>query len=64
VFWVQEEPANQGAWWFVLPLISPLLRPETKFSYVGRAEAASPATGNHDIHQAEEAAILEQALSG
>jgi 2-oxoglutarate dehydrogenase complex dehydrogenase (E1) component-like enzyme len=62
VLWVQEEPANQGAWWFVLPLISPLLRPETKFAYVGRAEAASPATGNHDIHQAEEAAILEQAL--
>ena len=23
VFWVQEEPANQGAWGFVLPLISP-----------------------------------------
>jgi 2-oxoglutarate dehydrogenase E1 component len=64
VFWVQEEPANQGAWWFVLPLISPLLRAETRFSYVGRAEAASPATGNHDIHQAEEAAILEQALAG
>jgi 2-oxoglutarate dehydrogenase E1 component len=63
IFWVQEEPANQGAWWFVLPLISPLLPAETKFSYVGRAEAASPATGNHDIHQAEEAAILEQALA-
>ena len=63
VFWVQEEPANQGAWSFVLPLISPLLRPETRFAYVGRAEAASPATGNHDIHQAEEAAILVQALA-
>jgi 2-oxoglutarate dehydrogenase E1 component len=64
VFWVQEEPANQGAWAFVLPLISRLLRPATTFSYVGRAEAASPATGNHDVHQAEEAAILEQALAG
>jgi 2-oxoglutarate dehydrogenase E1 component len=62
VFWVQEEPANQGAWGFVLPLISPLLRPATTFSYVGRAEAASPATGSHDVHQAEEAAILAQAL--
>jgi 2-oxoglutarate dehydrogenase E1 component len=64
VLWVQEEPANQGAWLFVLPLISPLLRADTRFAYVGRAEAASPATGNHDIHQAEEAAILEQALAG
>jgi 2-oxoglutarate dehydrogenase E1 component len=62
VFWVQEEPANQGAWWFVLPLISPLLPAGTTFSYVGRAEAASPATGNHDVHEAEEHAILEQAL--
>jgi 2-oxoglutarate dehydrogenase E1 component len=64
VFWVQEEPANQGAWWFVLPLISPLLRPDVTFAYIGRAEAASPATGNHDVHEAEEQAILEQALEG
>jgi 2-oxoglutarate dehydrogenase E1 component len=64
VLWVQEEPANHGAWSFVLPLISPLLRADTRFAYVGRAEAASPATGNHGIHQAEEAAILEQALAG
>jgi 2-oxoglutarate dehydrogenase complex dehydrogenase (E1) component-like enzyme len=62
VFWVQEEPANQGAWSFVLPLISPLLRPEMTFSYIGRAEAASPATGSHDVHEAEEDAIFEQAL--
>ena len=62
VFWVQEEPANQGAWWFVLPLISPLLRPEGTFSYIGRAEAASPATGNHEVHEAEERAIIDQAL--
>jgi 2-oxoglutarate dehydrogenase E1 component len=63
VFWVQEEPANQGAWWFVLPLISPLLRPDVSFSYIGRAEAASPATGSHEVHEAEERAILEQALA-
>jgi 2-oxoglutarate dehydrogenase E1 component len=64
VCWVQEEPANQGAWAFVRPLISPLLRPEVRFSYIGRDEAASPATGVYPIHQAEERAILEQALEG
>jgi 2-oxoglutarate dehydrogenase E1 component len=64
VCWVQEEPANQGAWAFVRPLISPLLRPEVRFSYIGRDEAASPATGLYPIHQAEERAILEQALEG
>jgi len=64
VSWVQEEPANQGGWSFVRPLVSPLLRPEVRFSYVGRDEAASPATGLYPIHQAEERAILEQALEG
>ncbi len=64
VCWVQEEPATQGAWAFVRPLISPLLRPEVRFSYIGRDEAASPATGLYPIHQAEERAILEQALEG
>jgi 2-oxoglutarate dehydrogenase E1 component len=62
VCWVQEEPANQGAWTFVRPLLSPLLPPSVRFSYIGRVEAASPATGSHQSHQAEEAAILEQAL--
>ena len=62
VWWVQEEPANQGAWSFVRPQLSPLLRPEIHFAYVGRDEAASPATGLYRIHHAEEQAILEQAL--
>ena len=62
VFWVQEEPANQGAWSFVRPLLSPLLQPHVRFSYIGRVEAAGVATGSHQIHQAEEQAILEQAL--
>jgi 2-oxoglutarate dehydrogenase E1 component len=62
VCWVQEEPANQGAWWFVRPLLSPLLRPDVRFSYIGRVEAAGVATGSHQIHVAEEQAIIEQAL--
>ena len=62
VCWVQEEPANQGAWWFVRPLLSPLLQPDIRFSYIGRVESAGVATGSHQIHQDEEQAILEQAL--
>jgi 2-oxoglutarate dehydrogenase E1 component len=63
VVWVQEEPANQGAWTFVRPRLADLLGPARSVQYVGRDEAASPATGNYKIHQAEEAAILEQALA-
>ncbi len=60
--WVQEEPANQGAWSFVRWRIEELLDPDVRLRYVGRREAASPATGSHKIHQAEEAAIVEAAL--
>jgi 2-oxoglutarate dehydrogenase E1 component len=62
VRWVQEEPKNQGAWQFVAPLLQSLLGADRGLQYVGREEAASPATGSYKIHQAEEAAILDEAL--
>jgi 2-oxoglutarate dehydrogenase E1 component len=58
--WVQEEPKNQGAWQFVAPLLQGV--DSREIGYVGREEAASPATGSYKIHQAEEAAILDEAL--
>ena len=62
VTWVQEEPANQGAWSFVRPLITEIIGPPRRLRYVGRDEAASPATGNAKIHQDEERAIVARAL--
>jgi 2-oxoglutarate dehydrogenase E1 component len=63
VCWVQEEPANQGAWTFVRPRVDELLGGERRLRYVGREEAASPATGSYAVHRAEEEAILTQALA-
>jgi 2-oxoglutarate dehydrogenase E1 component len=63
VVWVQEEPANQGAWSFVRPRLEPLLEDRVRLRYAGRAEAASPATGNYAAHQKEEQAILAAALA-
>jgi 2-oxoglutarate dehydrogenase E1 component len=60
--WVQEEPANQGARDFVAPRIERLLPGRRRLAYVGRSEAASPATGSHKIHQTEENDIIEAAL--
>jgi len=60
--WVQEEPKNQGAWQFVAPLLQSTVGAERDVAYIGRDEAASPATGSYKIHQAEEAAILDEAL--
>jgi len=66
VVWCQEEPKNQGAWSFVEPLIEGCLG-TVKLSpkrprYAGRAAAASPATGLMSRHQAEQAALVADAL--
>ena len=61
VFWVQEEPWNMGAWHFIYQRLLPLIG-ERPLRYVGRDEAASPATGSYKIHQAEQADIVDRAL--
>ncbi|MCA3365577.1 MAG: 2-oxoglutarate dehydrogenase E1 component [Roseomonas sp.] len=68
VVWCQEEPENMGAWNFVDRRIESVLktldiaakRPE----YVGREEAASPATGLAKVHQQQQEALVRAALAG
>ena len=62
VRWVQEEPKNQGAWQFIAPRLRAMLAAGQQLDYIGRDEAASPATGSYKVHQTEEAAILDEAL--
>jgi 2-oxoglutarate dehydrogenase E1 component len=67
MIWCQEEPKNQGAWTFIEPNIEWVLgrikakhlRPE----YVGRATSASPATGLASQHKAQQAALVDEALT-
>ncbi|GIW42314.1 MAG: 2-oxoglutarate dehydrogenase subunit E1 [Candidatus Binatia bacterium] len=63
VFWVQEEPRNMGAWQFVRDRIGSVLG-DRPIVYVGRDEAASPATGVYAVHEVEEAELVRQALGG
>jgi len=70
VIWCQEEPANMGAWTFVLPRINYILEALTTGKkaprrpyYVGRIASASPAAGSLKIHNAEQAQLVDQALS-
>jgi 2-oxoglutarate dehydrogenase E1 component len=63
IVWIQEEPANQGAWSFVRPRLAAMLG-DRPLRYVGRGEAASPATGSYHVHQHEEAGIVRAALDG
>ena len=63
VRWVQEEPWNQGAWQFLADRLRGILRDTHRLTYVGRDEAASPATGSYKIHEKEEANLVNQALT-
>ena len=66
VVWAQEEPKNNGYWFFVEPLIEEALeKAGTRVSrarYAGRAAAASPATGLMKRHTAEQGALVADAL--
>lgn len=64
VYWVQEEPANMGAWYFMRvhfgdsfygrwPLVEAIMRPES----------ASPATGSKKTHKIEQEELIEAALA-
>lgn len=64
VLWVQEEPENMGAWSFIQPRLNALTT-ETghdRVRYVGRVPSASPATGSNRLHQAEQKALIANAL--
>jgi 2-oxoglutarate dehydrogenase E1 component len=64
VVWVQEEPKNMGAWRYMRERMFPLLEPGgRRITYAGRPESASPAAGSHKRHVAEQAAVIEDALS-
>ncbi|ASG21262.1 2-oxoglutarate dehydrogenase E1 component [Nitrospirillum viridazoti] len=67
VVWCQEEPANMGAWSFVDRRIEGVLKELNhkagRPSYVGRAEAASPAAGQLKRHNQELAKFLDEALT-
>ncbi|MFO0995944.1 MAG: 2-oxoglutarate dehydrogenase E1 component [Alphaproteobacteria bacterium] len=67
IVWCQEEPKNMGAWTFVAPRLNAVLA-ETgmkakEVRFVGRAEAASPATGSAKRHAAEQQALVTEALT-
>ncbi|MBW9093808.1 multifunctional oxoglutarate decarboxylase/oxoglutarate dehydrogenase thiamine pyrophosphate-binding subunit/dihydrolipoyllysine-residue succinyltransferase subunit [Microbacterium jejuense] len=60
--WVQDEPENQGAWPFIALEVVKHLNGRT-ISRISRASAASTATGSPKVHAAEQAAILQEALT-
>ena len=59
--WVQDEPANQGAWSFLhLLLVEALDRPMRR---VSRPASASPATGSSKKHASQQEALIAEAFA-
>jgi 2-oxoglutarate dehydrogenase E1 component len=63
IVWAQEEPANQGAWHSIQHYLLRHLRPDQQLSYAGRDSAASPAVGYLQLHNEQQKALVEQALT-
>ncbi len=61
--WCQDEPQNQGAWFFVQHYIHESMAEGQKLGYAGRPASASPAVGYAHLHQDQQKALLDQAFA-
>ena len=64
VVWVQEEPKNQGSWYYMQSrgtMIGCLSRQLT-FGYAGRFYSASPAVGYMSLHLEQQKQLVSDAL--
>ncbi|MDP2418455.1 MAG: 2-oxoglutarate dehydrogenase E1 component [Hydrogenophaga sp.] len=63
IVWCQDEPQNQGAWFFVQHYIHENMLDGQKLGYAGRAASASPAVGYAHLHQEQQKNLIEAAFS-
>ena len=63
VVWCQDEPQNQGAWFFVQHYIHENMLDGQKLGYAGRAASASPAVGYAHLHQEQQKALVDAAFA-
>lgn len=57
-FWVQEEPANMGAWSYFLRM-----HPKMDIELISRRPSASPAIGYMKLHEKEQNEIIQKTFS-
>jgi 2-oxoglutarate dehydrogenase E1 component len=63
IVWCQDEPQNQGAWFFVQHYIHENMSEGQRLGYAGRPASASPAVGYAHLHQEQQKALLDQAFA-
>ena len=62
IVWCQDEPQNQGAWFFVQHYIHENMIEGQKLGYSGRAASASPAAGYSHLHQEQQKVLVDGAF--
>jgi 2-oxoglutarate decarboxylase len=61
--WVQEEPANQGAWPFLALALPEQIPRLTGITRVSRRPMAAPSAGSSRVHEVEQAAVIAAAFA-
>ena len=61
--WVQEEPANQGAWTFLALALPELIPRLTGIKRISRRAMAAPSAGSARVHDVEQAAVITAAFA-
>ncbi len=61
IVWVQEEPANMGALFYVMPELRRMVGDRAVLS-VKRSASATPATGSAKAHEIEEKTLIDMAF--
>ncbi|MDU0809847.1 MAG: 2-oxoglutarate dehydrogenase E1 component [Burkholderia sp.] len=62
VVWVQDEPRNQGPWFYIKDQIEKSMKKEQKLAYSGRQASASPAVGSYTKHCEQQKELIDSAF--
>ncbi|MEA3412107.1 MAG: 2-oxoglutarate dehydrogenase E1 component [Pseudomonadota bacterium] len=65
IVWTQEEPRNQGAWYYMQSLrhLKGCMGPNHSLAYAGRRYSAAPAVGYLHKHRQQQRGLVAQALA-
>ena len=61
--WVQEEPWNMGAWYFIRARMPEIVEDRLPLRCIARAESASPATGSSGAHKIEQRLLIDEVFA-
>jgi 2-oxoglutarate dehydrogenase E1 component len=57
--WLQEEPANMGAYEYIKDILQGILPNEIRLKYIGRPRSGTTAVGSHALHKREHDELMK-----